>query len=202
MKKSVLLLLIPLSFVACTSVEEKQTTEVVQQDLKDENLQKYSEIGFHYAVTTKQALGKHLTEAIMEGGTEYALSFCHLQAIALTDSMSQLHNASITRVSDQPRNANNAANNKELEQIQYYKDLVAEGETGKEIQPNVEREGGKVYFYYPILTNEMCLQCHGTKNETINPEVLALLSELYPDDKATGYKSNEVRGIWSIIFNQ
>lgn len=210
MKKLALLFVTASLFAACTSPADQDTKdndkkkqdslETAQQKQTEEEIKKYSDIGFKYATTTKQTLGKNLTGAIMEGGTEHALTFCNVQAMPLTDSMSQVHNATITRVSDKPRNPNNVANAKELEQIQHYKALVAEGKTGKEIQPNVEIKGDKVHFYYPILTNEMCLQCHGVKNDVIKPETLAMLSELYPEDKATGYQDNEVRGIWSIIF--
>ncbi|HZH87071.1 MAG TPA: DUF3365 domain-containing protein [Brumimicrobium sp.] len=212
MKKLVFLLISPLFFAACTTYTDQEGTneeqakqdslDLVLQQQNEEEIKKYSDIGFNYAVTTKQVLGKNLTGAIMEGGTEHALSFCNVQAMSLTDSMSQVHNATITRVSDKPRNPNNAASAKELEQIQFYKNLVAEGKTGKDIQPNVEIKGEQIHFYYPILTNEMCLQCHGTKNEVVKPETLAMLSDLYPEDKATGYGDNEVRGIWSIVFEK
>lgn len=212
MKKLILLFVTASLFAACTSPADQiaqdndklkhDSLETAQQKQNEEDIKKYSEIGFNYAITTKQTLGKNLTGAIMEGGTEHALHFCNIQAMPLTDSMSRMHNATIKRVSDKPRNPDNAANVKELEQIEHYKALVAEGKTGKDIQPNVEIEGDKVHFYYPVLTNEMCLQCHGVKNEVVKPETLALLADLYPNDKATGYGDNEVRGIWSIIFDK
>jgi len=212
MKKLILLLLTASLFTACTSPgnqeaidnekNKQDSLDLAQQKQNEEEIKKYSDIGFEYAITTKQTLGKNLTGALMEGGTEHALKFCNVQAMPLTDSMSQLHNAKIKRVSDQPRNPKNAANAKELKQIKHFKALVAEGKTGKEIQPNVEIDGDKIHFYYPVLTNEMCLQCHGVKNEVVKPETLAMLSELYPKDQATGYGDNEVRGIWSIIFEK
>jgi hypothetical protein len=212
MKKRILFFTTASLFVACTSPTEQDTTdqnkakqdsiETAQQQQHEEEIKKYSDIGFKYATTTKQTLGKNLMGAIMESGTAHALTFCNVQAMPLTDSMSKVHNATITRVSDKPRNPKNVANAKELEQIEYYKGLVAEGKTGKDIQPNVEMEGNQVHFYYPILTNEMCLQCHGVKNEVVQPETLAMLSELYPEDKATGYGDGEVRGIWSIVFEK
>ena len=210
MKKLILLFVTASLFTACNSPadqdaidndkKKQDSLETAQQKQNEEEIKKYSDIGFEYATTTKQTLGKNLTGAIMEGGTIHALDFCNVQAMPLTDSMSKLYNATINRVSDKPRNQNNAANAKELEQIDYYKGLIAEGKTGKDIQPNVEIKGDKVHFYYPILTNEMCLQCHGAKNEVVKPETLAMLAELYPEDKATGYGDNEVRGIWSVIF--
>jgi nitrate reductase cytochrome c-type subunit len=212
MKKLALLLITASIFSACTSTSEKKGTDqseakqdsldLEKQQENEEKIQKYSDIGFKYASTTKATLGKNLMGAIMEKGTAHALDFCNVQAMPLTDSMSQLHNAIIKRVSDKPRNQNNLANTQELEQIEYYKRLIAEGKTGKDIQPNVQINGDQVQFYYPILTNEMCLQCHGVKNKNVKPATLKMLSELYPEDKATGYQDKEVRGIWSIIFEK
>jgi hypothetical protein len=58
-----------------------------------------------------------------------------------------------------------------------------------------------VHFYYPIVTNSMCLSCHGTEKD-IAPEVAKRIIKFYPMDKATGYAENQVRGIWSITFKQ
>jgi nitrate reductase cytochrome c-type subunit len=58
----------------------------------------------------------------------------------------------------------------------------------------------QVYFYYPITTNAKCLQCHGVKERDIQPPVLTVLSTLYPEDKATGYEVDEVRGMWKVQF--
>ena len=59
-----------------------------------------------------------------------------------------------------------------------------------------------VNFYYPIVTNGMCLQCHGEPNKEIDEATLAQLNNLYPDDKAKGYAMNQVRGIWSISWEK
>jgi hypothetical protein len=56
--------------------------------------------------------------------------------------------------------------------------------------------------YYPILTGKMCLQCHGIKNEDINPETSSILKKLYPNDKAIGYKENDLRGLFKIEMNK
>jgi len=55
-------------------------------------------------------------------------------------------------------------------------------------------------YYKPILTAlSACLQCHGPEEE-INPETLQKIKTLYPNDKATGYSINELRGLWKIGF--
>lgn len=158
----------------------------------------YEDIGLEYALGTKKILGKNLMGTIQKKGTIEAMAFCNIQAIPLTDSMSVNYNATIKRVSDKNRNPNNKANAEELIYIaQFKKDLVANIDS----KPVIEEKGDKVYFYYPIPTNAMCLQCHGT-SENIRPEVQMKIKGLYPNDLATGYSENEVRGIWSIVFDK
>jgi hypothetical protein len=72
----------------------------------------------------------------------------------------------------------------------------------EEYSPIVENEHGIISFYAPITTNAICLQCHGKLNQQITAETLTMLQVLYPEDKAIGYGENEVRGIWSIAFEE
>ena len=46
-----------------------------------------------------------------------------------------------------------------------------------------------------IPTGGLCLQCHGT---AIAPKLAEKLSELYPEDKATGYSEGEIRGAFVV----
>lgn len=167
--------------------------------LKDEGTKSHAEKGMEYALSTKMVLGKNLMHTIQKKGTLAAMEFCNVQAYPLTDSMAKVHNAKIKRVSDKPRNPKNKADTKELKHISYFKNAIA---SGVEYEPIVEYNDGAVQFYSPIITNTMCLQCHGTPKENITPEVLKSLADLYPKDEAKGYTKNEVRGIWSIYFEQ
>lgn len=153
------------------------------------------ERGMQMAQTTKAELGKNLMGQIQKNGVIAALDFCNIQAIPLTDSMSVEYKAQIRRVSDKPRNQKNQANAVELTYIQKFKNQIAANE---EPTPIVTTMGKKVEFYYPIITNSMCLKCHGTPEKEIEKLTLAKILEHYPNDKATGYVENEVRGIWSI----
>jgi len=165
-----------------------------------QNKQKsYSEIGLNVALSIKQQLGKNLMDKIQKKGTLEAVKFCNVKAYPLTDSMAVVHNASIKRVSDNPRNPNNKANAIEQSQIEAFKLFLKED---KEIRPITIEYDKTVQFYYPILTNSMCLQCHGKVDDDIKPEVYKTLKALYPQDKAIGYDINNVRGIWSITLNK
>ncbi|WP_338733514.1 c-type heme family protein [Mangrovimonas cancribranchiae] len=157
----------------------------------------YAERGLKYALSTKAVLGKNLMGTIQKQGTIEALAFCNEKAYPLTDSMSVVHNANIKRVSDKPRNQNNQASQEELDYIKTFKQVVASNEEPK---PLVKELDNKVQVYYPIVTNTMCLQCHGKPNETLAQSTLTKINELYPNDKAIGYDANEVRGIWRVTF--
>ena len=167
--------------------------DMISKEIQDKN----ANIGMAYAMEAKTVLGKSLVKAIGEKGTMGALAFCTTKASALTDSVSVMKNAIIRRITDKPRNPANRADTEELGYITYFKKLVA---AGKEPKPIVKRAQGEVDFYYPIITNSVCLQCHGKPNEQVLPETMTMLKSLYPKDEAIGYGENEVRGLWSINF--
>lgn len=159
----------------------------------------YEDMGLEYAMSTKAILGKNLMGQIQKNGTEAAVDFCNVKAIPLTDSMANVHNASIKRVTDKPRNSNNIANKEELRYLTHFKSVIANNQEPEAIIIESEKD---VSFYYPITTNAMCLKCHGKPNTDVTPKTLLTLKDRYPNDFATGYGLNEVRGIWSIKFDK
>lgn len=159
----------------------------------------YEELGLKYASTTKGMLGKNLITAISTNGTEKALEFCNEKAYQLTDSVAIALNTSIKRVSDNPRNPKNAASEIELEHIAAYKKKL---ESGEKAEPMMQEIGNKMVAYYPITTNQMCLQCHGKPNTNITPAVLNKINQLYPEDRAIGYDVNQLRGLLVIEMDK
>ena len=192
-----LFLIITLSACKTDSKKDTDNANVTEVENIEVNDSVYRAMGLKYAMTTKATLGMNLMGAIQKKGTEHALEFCNTKAIPLTDSMAVAQNAKIKRVSDKPRNPDNEANTEELSYIKTFNEQLALGKQPKGI---VKRQDGKVHFYYPIPTNQMCLQCHGTPNKQIKPEVMTLIDNLYPEDLAKGYDENEVRGIWNVVF--
>ncbi|HAT77048.1 MAG TPA: hypothetical protein DCS19_09440 [Flavobacterium sp.] len=151
-----------------------------------------------YAMQTKGVLGKNLINAINKQGTEKAIEFCSTRAIVITDSMGTALNATIKRVSDQPRNSLNLANKDEIAFINELKEKISKGE---KLTSKMTESNGKTVGYFPIETNAMCLQCHGSKDSDIKPDVLKKINLLYPKDQATGYKENQIRGIFVVTQN-
>ncbi|PWG05628.1 Tll0287-like domain-containing protein [Polaribacter aquimarinus] len=159
----------------------------------------YDERGLKYALTTKAVLGKNLMGKIQKEGTLAALKFCNIKAHPLTDSMSVMYKATIKRISDKPRNPKNLSNLEESSYINIFKEKI---NSAKDSKPIVIESTNNVKVYYPIKTNSMCIQCHGNKISDIKTNVLAQIDKLYPKDMATGYSTNQLRGIWSITFKK
>ncbi len=157
------------------------------------------EQGRNIVLQTKAVLGKNLVNAINTKGTEGALLFCSEKAFVLTDSMSNLLEAKIRRVSDKNRSPLNAAMGDELV---YINEARAALQQGKSITPKMQEKNGRNQGYYPIVTETMCLQCHGKPGFDISANTMAKLKQLYPNDKAIGYSVNELRGIWVIEMNR
>ncbi|HHG86633.1 MAG TPA: DUF3365 domain-containing protein [Bacteroidetes bacterium] len=172
---------------------KKYAVSIDEQDLS------YTEKGLQYAMKTKGVLGKNLLKAIKTKGTIGALSFCNVQAYPLTDSMANALKVSIKRVSDKNRNPANKANAEELRFIANAKKLIAKGE---KVKPHTHEMDNNVVGYYPIMTNAMCMQCHGTPKTEVLPETLSKIKDLYPKDAALGYHPNELRGIWVVKMDK
>ncbi len=160
--------------------------------------------GKEFALQAKKALGGQLTSALAEGGTIYALEYCNLEASGITDKVSKETGIKISRASDLNRNPDNGPTDDQMAYIQKTKQFIAQGNSP---EPEIKRLNNKLVGYYPIMTNGMCLQCHGNPGKELLAATESKIKELYPADKATGYGANELRGIWVIemtddLFNE
>ena len=155
----------------------------------------YAAKGQQFVSAAQAVLAKNLIEAINKNGPEHALEFCNIKAYPLTDSMSLALNANLKRVTDKTRNPDNQANADELAHIALLKTQLANGET---LAPKVIEQHEKMVGYYPIITNNLCLQCHGKPNADVSAATLEKINSLYPADQATGYGVNELRGLWVV----
>jgi hypothetical protein len=155
------------------------------------------EQALNMARAAKSTLGKQLMAAMASGGPVHAVPFCNERAIPLTDSVSRSLHARIRRVSDRPRNPENRAHGAEWD---YLKASQAALASGQSIEPAISQTGNEYTAYIPILTNAMCLQCHGALGSDVQSGTLEKIAASYPKDEATGYGANEVRGMWVVEF--
>lgn len=184
------IILVAILMVSC------KRSEVLTEEKKQEYITKGKDI----AQSSFKALSGKLTEQMKAGGPKQAIPFCNVEAMPLTDSLSKEYNVSIKRTSDKFRNPKNEPTQRELEVITNYKDQKSKGAF---LEPIVEESADKiVHFYAPILASNKCLACHGKLEETLKVQTDSIIKSLYPNDLATGYGDEELRGIWSITFNK
>ncbi|MCR9063896.1 MAG: DUF3365 domain-containing protein [Cytophagales bacterium] len=171
----------------------------VENKVTQSDTTNYEKLGKEFASNTQKVLGKNLTQAMMNGGPENALTFCNVKAYPLTDSMAQFFDVKIKRVTDKPRNQLNKAN---AEQLAYIKTLKRQKRKSEPLKPLMTYSEKTVSGLYPIVTNGMCLACHGKPKEAISQSTFAVIKSLYPEDKAVNYSVDEIRGVWVIEMNK
>lgn len=146
-----------------------------------------------------QALKGQLQAAIKQGGLINAVSVCKSVAPAIAAENSK-DGWTLTRTSLRVRNSDNTPDEWELSQLQQFELVNASGQQPAD-KPIVASEfivnDGNTQFRYmkAIPTQQLCLGCHGSN---IEPEVSALLSKTYPDDKAVNFALGDIRGAFSL----
>ena len=99
----------------------------------------------------------------------------------------------VQRVSTRPRNAKNAPDSLDRYALAGFERLKASGGLADSTTLVVENLDGTRRLYVPILTGPFCLTCHGDQ-ESLKPELRKILTQRYPDDRATGYAPGDLRG--------
>ncbi len=149
---------------------------------------------------TLKKLGSNLMYHIKTGGTKEAIPFCNVKADILTTEIADKYKVSIKRTSHKIRSKKNKPNQEEEAIIKHYLSLVTKGE---KLKPIVKKEkDNKVHFYAPIIAEGKCLMCHGVVGEQITSKTDSILKVLYPNDKATGFKVGNLRGVLAVTFNE
>ena len=188
MVKKYLFFLVLMSVFACNDSLSTKEKEVF--------LKKGSEI----AQATLKELSGHLIQQMKLGGPEQAIPFCNIQAMQITSKTAKIYDVTIKRTSNKIRNPENIATDRELEIIKEYQSAI---DSKKEIFPKIELDiEGNKHFYAPIKINSKCLSCHGEIEKKLSVKTYSLIKIKYPKDKAIGYKDGDLRGIWSITFDE
>ena len=145
-----------------------------------------------------EQLQGELLSAMQAGGPVEAIGVCNIKAPEITENVSVEKGMMVSRTSLKLRNPQNAPDAWEQAALESFEQRKAAGEDVKMIDFSevVETEAGKEFRYMKAIpTGEPCLTCHGTD---INSEVAAKLGELYPEDKARGFKPGDIRGAFSV----
>jgi hypothetical protein len=182
-----------------TISSEENTHEKLAEQQEQAVKEQYLTKGREIATATQAELLKVVQGAMASGGPGYAVEYCNIEALDLKDSLSNLYNCTIQRLSTKYRNpSDKPVTELEAEQLKSYEMLHGKGET---LNPSVYIVGNEVEYYQPIMIGSgACLLCHGDPATQIAGETLGIIKQLYPNDLATGYAMNDFRGVWKITF--
>jgi hypothetical protein len=141
-----------------------------------------------------------LTAEIAKGGPASAIAVCRDKAPQMAKAASEETGWNIRRVSLRNRNPKAVPDAWERAALEEFDRRAAAGESPATLEKyEIVSEGGqRTYRYMRALpTQPLCVNCHGEPDK-LAPGVAQRLHELYPDDKAVGYRPGEIRGAMTI----
>ena len=127
------------------------------------------------------ALQKELQTAMAHGGPVEAVAVCADRAPKLRADTERDFGVHLGRASTRRRNPSPAA-------PPWVTDWLAANPNGG---AGID-DGARLLR--PLLTGDVCLKCHGDPT-TFSPELRNKIDSLYPNDRATGFKAGELRGV-------
>jgi hypothetical protein len=135
-----------------------------------------------------------LFQEIEQGGFVSAVRVCSELAQQITLQFNARTGHSVRRVSLRYRNPKNIPDEYEQGKLEEFNFLNQKKQLPNEYVELVNEQGQKYLRYMrPLMTLPLCITCHGPK-ENIPSDVKSILTERYPDDRATGFLVGDVRG--------
>lgn len=147
------------------------------------------------AMAAFERLSGELSKAMTAGGPVAAIAVCSEMALPLTAGVGGEHGVVLTRLSDRPRRPGQETSGADAAALTVFREALKAGETPRP-QHDEMPDGSTVVRLPIVISQPVCLQCHG--GDEVAAETSAKLRELYPDDRATGYRLGELRGIWRV----
>lgn len=138
----------------------------------------------------KQDLQKALRSGMSEGVMD-AISACRIKAPKIAESLSK-DGVRIGRASHRLRNPGNAPPDWVNPIMDAYIAMPAD------LEPrNVSLPENRSGYVEAIVLQPLCVACHG---EALATEVAARINELYPEDRATGFRVGDLRGVFWVEY--
>lgn len=186
----------PVWLSAAESSQDPVAKDMVSDEVPAEVIAGYQQVikGFMESLKTE------LKSAMKAGGPVNAISVCHLTAPQIAEQTASAHELSIHRVSLKSRNPDNGVEPGSWQESvlqQFAADQAAGKDPAELVYAAVKTIDDAPHYVYmkAIPTAELCLHCHGSE---LKAEVQAKIDELYPEDKAVGYQTGEIRGAFLI----
>jgi len=155
------------------------TTEVVAKEKATAAFQDFGE-----------RLKTKLLAALERGGPPGAVEVCSKEAPEIARQVSQERGFEMGRSSHRLRNPANSPQSGVRDYLQKYS-----GAKGADAPIQAQAEGKGWVVLAPIVTQPLCLNCHGDSAQ-FSPELKSALEKHYPEDQAVGFKAGDLRGVF------
>ena len=139
----------------------------------------------------KQQLMGALKAGLAEG-PDQAIDACRIEAPAIAAGLTT-EQVQLGRTSHRLRNPDNAGPAWAQAELQAY--LAQDGAWEPRV---VDLPDGRTGYVEPIVTQPLCLTCHGSD---LAPPVADALATHYPEDQATGFAAGDLRGVFWVSFD-
>lgn len=188
------ILIVALAFMISCSSEEKAEDITSFDSPAFQRL--YLEKGHKISEDSFNALRLNLMQAMGANGISGAAEFCNIEAYPITDSLSEAFDAQIRRTTLKWRNPKNQPTEKEREILEFFESVHNAGTQPKDSL--IKLNDDEIWYVRPIFVQGICQNCHGSLGSTLAENNYEVIKKLYPEDAAVGYKSGDLRGMWSI----
>lgn len=157
------------------------------QELTPDKLSPAQQANYDRAKAAQQELAATLLgavgQAMQSGGPEAAIETCATKAPTIAEQVALKHKVHIGRTSFKLRNPKNSP----PDWTKPYVQARAEAEV------ILGSDDGAIKRLSPIRIMAPCLQCHGPA-DALTEQVSSALKARYPEDQATGFALNDLRG--------
>jgi len=144
-------------------------------------------------------LRAELLKALKAGGATGAIAVCREKAPEIATKMGAETGWRIARTSTRVRNPQNAPDAWESGVLAAFAARLEKGENIIRMEHGevvTLPDSSRAYRYMKAIPmGEACQKCHGTAVDT---SLVARIRELYPDDRAVGFATGELRGAFTI----
>lgn len=144
------------------------------------------------------SLQGELFAAMKDGGPVKALEVCRTRAPEIARETAAGTPWRIARTAVRVRNPANAPDAWESARLEEFRGRLAAGEelaTIEAFEVVASEERPTFRYMKAIGTASPCLSCHGS---ALKDDVAAKVNELYPEDRATGFASGQLRGAFTL----
>ena len=137
-----------------------------------------------------QALRQRLQAGLAEGPTA-AIAVCQDEAPRIAARWSTDGHV-VRRTGPRVRVPAHAPTELDRQTMERFTRRLAAGEPAAKVEEFGVGPAGETRYARALVMEPACLLCHG---ETLAPAIAAAVAERYPEDRATGYRLGELRGI-------